>query len=1100
MPSYLVAPTRIAAWLIVGSLPWSGLVAGTALVRADEPAALGNDFFEKRVRPLLAEHCLDCHGEDHSESDLRLDSLNGFLRGGKRGPALVAEQADASLFISAVRHGEILKMPPKTKLAARQIADLIAWVEMGAPWPNSSPTPVIVPAANDVDRELRPEELGFWSLQPIASPDLPDIVRDAWARLPLDAFILARLNETGLRPAPRATRRTLIRRVTFNLTGLPPTPAEIDAFLPDQASDAFARLVDRLLQSPAYGQRWGRHWLDVARYADSNGMDENLAYANAYRYRDYVVAAFNQDKPFDQFVREQIAGDVLAVHLTDDASNDALAATGFLTLGAKMLAEDDPVKMQMDIIDEQIDTLGRAFMGLTLGCARCHDHKFDPLLTSDYYALAGIFKSTKTMEDFSVVARWQERPLASAADIQRQEQQQQRVAATVAQIDALMKNATLKVINDDRRHLGDYLLAAERQRKLSAATARLAAVAASSETDKVVVVEAETVNRGNLVSLDDGYGEGIGVIAGPGGPNHGELEFSISQAGSYVIAARYAAADARPTRLTVAGKLVNSAACGEVTGSWYPDTQRWSIEGQCSLPAGPCTVHFDRDGPIPHIDKLMFVAVSQLIDTSTGELERVSDDFTPKSEFVVQWTKYLNGLAANSNMPLAVWNAFAAGLESPKWQAALSEIFATTPQTIDLRVLARQFSKRAARLLDQDAEQDSPFEEQLRAVLLDDAGPFRSSTTIKAHFPAATRQELVTLRTEKQEQEQAISKLPTAMAVSDGTPGDVRIHIRGSHLIKGRVVARRFPVAFQRLPTAHIAPDGSGRLELAKWMTRADHPLTARVIVNRVWQWHFGEGLVRSPDNFGRLGQTPTHPQLLDWLTTRFIESGWSLKKLHRLILLSATYQMSTQWNQQAATIDPENRLQWRFNRRRLEVEAIRDAMLAISGQLEEQIGGSILPTENRKYVTSTTANVDPVAYQTNRRSLYLPVVRSALYEVFQAFDFADPSAMSGRRQSTTVAPQALFMMNSKFVSEQTRAMAESLTADFDDDAGRVRVTYQRALGRPPSALEISRATDYVQAYTMRQASDVDPLEARTRAWQSLCRVILATNEFIFVE
>ncbi|HJN08991.1 MAG TPA: DUF1553 domain-containing protein [Pirellulaceae bacterium] len=282
-------------------------------------------------------------------------------------------------------------------------------------------------------------------------------------------------------------------------------------------------------------------------------------------------------------------------------------------------------------------------------------------------------------------------------------------------------------------------------------------------------------------------------------------------------------------------------------------------------------------------------------------------------------------------------------------------------------------------------------------------------------------------------------------------------------------------------------------------MTRADHPLTARVIVNRVWQWHIGEGLVRSPDNLGRLGQTPTHPQLLDWLATRFIESSWSLKELHRLILLSATYQMSSQWNAHAAAIDPENRLLWRFSRRRLEAEAIRDAMLAISGRLDEQIGGSILPTENRKYVTST-ANVDPVAYQTNRRSLYLPVVRSALYEVFQAFDFADPSVMSGRRQSTTVAPQALFIMNSKFVTEQTRAMAEWLTADDGDDAGRVRVTYQRTLGRPPTTSEISRATSYVQAYTMRQAADIEPLEARIRAWQSFCRVILATNEFIFLE
>lgn len=1099
MPSHYASRIQVATVLSIGWWLCSSLPAGPALIFADDAPRKGDEFFEQRVRPVLVEHCLDCHNEDQAESDLRLDSLHGFLRGGKRGPALVVGKPDTSLFISAVRHGEILKMPPKTKLPAREIADLIAWVEMGAPWPNALPAPVVAPAAHDADRELRAEELDFWSWQPIASPDVPDTIRNAWVESPLDAFILARLDAAGCRPAPRATRRTLIRRATFDLTGLPPTPAEISAFLQDDAPDAFRRLIDRLLQSPGYGQRWGRHWLDVARYADSNGLDENLAYASAYQYRDYVVSALNQDKPFDQFVREQIAGDLLAASQTGEASRDALAATGFLSLGAKMLAEDDPVKMQMDIIDEQIDTLGRAFMGLTLGCARCHDHKFDPLLTSDYYALAGIFKSTKTMENFKVVARWQERPLASAAEIQRQEEQRQRVAATAARIDALVKSATLDFVNGERRHTGDYLLAAQRQTQLNAAAGRLAALAKSAQTDAVVVVEAETVKQGNLVALRDGYGEGIGVVIGPGGANHGELEFTVTHADSYVVAVRYAAAEARPMRLTVAGKLVNPAACGQVTGSWFPDTQRWFSEGQCRLPAGPCTIHFDRDGPIPHIDKLMFVPISQLLETSTGALDPLTEDFTPKSEFIDQWTRYLDGLPEGSESPLVIWKAIAAGDEDPKWQAAAKAIFPTAPPKFDLRELAQQFNNRAARLLSQEAAQDSPFEKHFRAVLFDNAGPFKTSPAIEDHFAESTRYELATLRGKKKLQELAIPTLPSAMAVSEGTPEDVRIHIRGSHLTQGRVVPRRMPVVFQKNAPAPGGFEGSGRLELAAWMTSPDHPLTARVIVNRVWQWHFGEGLVRSPDNFGRLGQPPTHPQLLDWLATRFIESGWSLKELHRLIMLSATYQMSTAWNEQAAALDPENRLWWRFSRQRLEAEAIRDAMLAISGQLDKRMGGSILPTENRKYVTST-ANVDPVAYKSNRRSVYLPVVRSALYDVFQAFDFADPSVMSGRRQSTTVAPQALFMMNSQFAIDQTRALAERLIANCDDDAERVRVAYERSLGRLPSAAEVSTATNYVQAYTKRLGTDVDPPASRLRAWQSLCRVILATNEFIFVE
>jgi hypothetical protein len=665
------------------------------------------------------------------------------------------------------------------------------------------------------------EKSSYWAFQrPVRH--CPPIVSDrAWVHSPIDGFILAALEARGLKPAQAAEKRTLIRRATFDLLGLPPHPDDVRAFLADESPDAFARVVDRLLGSPHYGQRWARHWLDVARYADSNGLDENLAYANAYRYRDYVIAAFNSDKPYDRFVIEQLAGDLLAqdeANRGEDGAGQApdverfskLIATGFLALGAKMLAEDDPVKMQMDIIDEQVDTIGRTFLGLTLGCARCHDHKFDPISSADYYALAGIFKSTRTMENFTVVARWQERALASRDAVERDADLKRKIAATQADIE------------------------------------RLEADAASAAK------QPERVNQ---------------------------------------------------------------------------------------------------------------------------------------------------------------------------------------------------------------------------------------------------------LREEKKALEASLAQIPHAMAVADDKPENLRVHVRGSHLELGPEVPRAFPRVLTHQDSAPIGPDRSGRLELARWLASADHPLTARVLANRIWHWHFGAGLVRSTDNFGKLGEQPTHPELLDWLACQFVDGGWSIKSLHRLIMLSSSYQMSSAPCETAARLDPENRLWWRMNRRRLEAEAIRDAMLAASGQLDHTMGGSLLCVANREYVTST-ANVNPVVYDTRRRSIYLPVIRSAVYDVFQAFDFPDPSVQSGTRQTSTVAPQALFMMNSRLVLQQCRALAAELLSDNSlDDPARVRALYEQAYSRPPDDQEVMAALEYVERYAVASGPGVDSsAEPRRKAWQSLVRAVMSANEFLYID
>ena len=586
---------------------WAAVLASGIVVPG---AAQDGDFFEKEVRPILANRCFACHGPHAGEGQagLRLDSLDGMLRGGRSGPALVPGRSGRSLLIHAVNHDTSLQMPPKSKLPIDEVRTLTRWVDAGAHWPNAKPPRASTRRPAGGSSEFSDEERSHWAFQPVRDPRVPEV-----GDHPIDAFLLSRLQSEGFRPAPRADKRTLIRRATIDLHGLPPTPHEVQAFLNDSSDGAFARVVDRLLASPRYGERWGRHWLDVARYADSNGMDDNIVHADAWRYRDYVIQAFNQDKPYDQFVREQLAGDVIT-SWGDDNRAEGLIATGFLMLGPKMVGEDDPVKQQLDFADEQLATTSRAFLALTIDCARCHDHKFDPIRSSDYYSMLGIFTSTKTVLTYRVTSKL---------------------------------NATA-------------LAGADADRKLS-------------------------------------------------------------------------------------------------------------------------------------------------------EIER---RFDYHDDFVTHYNPVI------------------------------------TPKQV--------------------------IEEQKRAV----------QDALNDYYD-----------------------VPKAMAVSEGELQNLPVMIRGSHLTPGATAPRRFPAVLAGEDQAPVAPDSSGRRELAAWLTRPDHPLTARVMVNRIWKWHFGEGIVRTPDNFGTLGDFPDHPELLDWLARRFVESGWSVKALHRLMMLSSAYQMSGMRDPAAARVDPENRL-----------------------------------------------------------------------------------------------------------------------------------------------------------------------------------------------
>lgn len=807
----------------------AGLGCLPAWAQAQErpPTAEQLRFFETSIRPLFVEHCLKCHGPDKQKADLRLDSREAILKGGLSGLAVMPGHPGKSLLIKAVSYrDDELKMPPKGKLSDRQIADLTRWIQMGAPFPQN-----VTKSKGESGRD-------HWAFRAPVDPAVPAVKNVGWPRSPLDQFVLAQLEAKGLQPAPPADRRTLIRRATFDLIGLPPTPAEVDAFLADKSADAFAKVVDRLLASQHYGERWGRHWLDVARYADSNGLDENVAFGNAWRYRDYVVAALNQDKPYDQFLLEQLAGDLLpppAAPLTKGgmegvaSRTQRLIATGFLALGPKVLAEGDEKKMELDIIDEQIDTFGRALMGLTLGCARCHDHKFDPITTRDYHGLAGIFTSTRTMENFKRVARWHEHSLGSAEDTAR------------------------KAVHDKK-------------------------VAQSKE------------------------------------------------------------------------------------------------------------------------------AIQQLTAKANDKVKK-------------------------------------------------------------------------------EAKPGTTFPKDLEPL-----------------YAAEVRSELKRLRDELAALEKSAPAMPAAMGVADGKVMDVPVFLRGDHLKPGKIVARQVPVILAGAGAPAFDDKHSGRLELARWLVRPDHPLTARVMVNRIWRWHFGKGIVPTPDNFGLLGEAPVNQLLLDWLAHRFIENKWSIKSMHRMMMLSSTYQLSAATDPKAVLIDPENRLNWRANVKRLEAEAIRDNLLAVSGLLDRSMGGSLLHVKNRDYFFDHTSK-DTTKYDSRRRSLYLPVVRNNVYDVFQLFDFPDPAVANGDRATTTVATQALFLMNSDLVAQVCEQWAGSLLKVSQlDDAGRIHAIYRQAYAREPTVEEAARARTLVRSVeTALTRGEPNADRRRLQAWASLCQTVVSANEFVYL-
>ena len=919
------------------------------------PAAAPGEFFEKKIRPIFADNCQGCHNPELKTGGLDLSTPEGFANGSRSGPIVSPDNPEGSRLLSVIGYEEKLKMPPRMKLSDPQIAALREWVMAGAPWPGAE----VAPPANVVEQQAETEELlftedqrNFWAFQPVDDPAPPEVRRESWIQSPIDRFVLARLEQEGLAPASPADRPTLLRRATFDLTGLPPTEEEIARFVADDSPDAFERVVSRLLGSPRYGERWGRHWLDVARYADSTGNDEDHRYPHAWRYRDYVIAAFNDDTPYDQFVREQIAGDLLASGGPDGINRRGIVATGFLALGPKALAQQDKDKMLYDVYDEQMDVVTKAFLGLTVTCARCHDHKFDPILTKDYYSLVGIFASTKSLRlPRTFVSKPWVTPLAPEEEYQRYLQHRDDIAAKKFEIVDMVSE---HVERHNRRLVGKlakYMLAA---RRVYHDGAVLGDLAVEERLDKDVL--------GRWVS--------------------------------------YLSPQTDDTRLHLS--------------DWQSAPEETLPEVALAYQAG---------------------------------FEELACEWR---ETMRRWRKAVKKAVKRKNMPPP---------DRPKFDAEEDPFFYDV-----------NFSERGPFALSEE-EQDAVIPPPTGAVV------------------AGLRQELKLL-------EETLPREPDlASSVAEGDLVEQKVFIRGDHHNPGESVSRGFPTILGGRDEPPIT-ESSGRLALAQWLTRDDHPLTARVMVNRIWHWHFGEGLVRSPNNFGKLGERPTHPALLDYLAKRFVDGGWSIKKMHRLLMLSSTYRMSSKTAADSLGKDPENKLLTRFERRRLNVEAIRDGLLALDGSLDLEMGGTLqfgYGTDRENSSDRLSMNPEKV----DRRLVYLPLRRANLPTLLNLFDFGDATTTTGKRSGTNVAPQALFMMNSDFVATRARNLARTLLDDGSTgNAQRLERAYLITLNRRAESYEIESGLAYLDRLGREPAASMEDLDA----WQSLCRVLMASNEFIYLE
>jgi len=903
------------------------------------------DFFEKEIRPLLHKHCYKCHSTEAEKlkGALLLDSRQGWESGGDSGPAIVPGDVEGSLLLRAVSYADDdLQMPPKYKLADYERAALGKWVEAGAADPRDHQTEG---KAKGVDLVKGRE---FWAFRPVANHNVPKMnpAPGQGENLgAIDRFILSRLARERIEPVGLARPETLLRRLYFDLIGLPPTPEQIDDFLTDPSPEAYERLVDRLLGSPQFGEAWGRHWLDVARFAESSGGGRSLMFKDAWRFRDYVINAFNDDKPFDQFIREQIAGDLMPAG-TREQQNERFVATGFLALGPHNYELQDKELLRMEVVDEQIETVGRAFLGMTLGCARCHDHKFDPVPTDDYYALAGIFRSTQSLVPGNV-SGWVARELEPEPALKKVIEQH---AGETKKANAALKTAKKEL------------------RKVEETSGKAGIFVDDLEAELVGDWMKSTSNKtyfGDNYIHDKGEGKGQKKVI---------FTAELEEAGEYEVRFGYTAGNNRAQKAPVT---------------------------------------------IEHADGPTTILINQ------REKPPINDNFKIMGRF--------------------------------QFNAGKAVVSVSNANTRDV-VIA-------------DAVVFVPV-----AELKKDSVPGQRLAKLRGEVDRLVKRVDALKKTKS-------TDLPKAMSVQDEKEtGDWHVHIRGEIRNKAAVVPRGFLQVASKTKTVAqptIAAGRSGRLELAEWVASSDNPLTSRVMVNRIWHHLIGKGLVRTTDNFGMMGEKPSHAALLDWLAHQFVVDQWSVKKMIRRIIMSRTYRLASTGESVGWAGDPENRLIWRANRKRLTAEAIRDSILSVSGPLSMQQGGPTI----RKFSQYDWG----YEFNTIRRSVYVPLFRNTLLEVLEAFDVANPNVVSGRRSETTLPTQALYLMNSPFVNAEAERAGERISRNGVTDAERVRLAYRLALGREPSAIEADVVMKFIGKSKTGQKS---------RTWSALAHSLFGSVDF----
>ncbi|QDU37885.1 Planctomycete cytochrome C [Maioricimonas rarisocia] len=1315
----------LAALILIG--PFAGL-----LNAADRPEFSAEDieFFEKEIRPIFVEHCQECHGAEEPEAGLRLDARATILRGGDTGPAIVPGKPDESELILAVQYDPAgYQMPPEGRLPNETIAKLVEWVRRGAPWPDED-----VEVAGGSEFNLT-ERATHWSFQPLAVVEPPAVQNEEWCRNPIDRFILAKLEENGLTPAGDADLRTWLRRASFDVIGLPPSPEEIEQALAAPADGVHPQIVDRLLASPHHGERWGRHWLDLVRYAESRGHEFDYDVPNPWHYRDYVIRALNADVPYDRFVVEHIAGDLLTSGShpvagdryprrlnPQSGANESLLATGFWFLGEWVHSPVDIRQEEAERFDNMIDVYSKTFLGLTVACARCHDHKFDPIRQKDYYALQGFLQSS-SYRQARFASLDHNRGIAEQLDKLRAEASQP------------LRHTIADLAEPVVHQLDKYLLAAR--------AALEAGIETTPEANQLIIADFESDRYDGWTVTGDAFGSGpqtletvapyqgrINAIGrrfvnshqkrngGRGDAHTGRLtspSFEISRKLIRMLVGGGAHEGKTCVNLLVDGKVVRTAT-GRNNNRMFPVT--WEVEEFLGKTAQIEIVDEETGG-------WGNIGVDHIVQTNDRAPRMTPDEFTPafrrrlvtiarehavNVDVLEEWVAFLN--SAPESGPLAGWTrriqnggaegevaaaaiaaevtpptldallaadehativdfrqtdrvlqdgtsfgttakpagttwlsddpqqpvaaiaevtgmhrdpvwkrlGYAPGtmrdpgrigswdrggktLRTPSFEVDSGRIFALvrgrcrTYVAVDSHILingplhgslisehdtkgewawvehdVRRYASHRAHLEiypidDADlsivavvqSEQPPTLPGDLPSVdPLDDAGPLQApqaAQQLRWAFEAALNQlldvapsrpapaarsyelanwmirhpQLFSLDTEdartRLEQtaapfiarrrellEQIRPVSPTAPAMLDATGEDEYVFIRGNWRKRGDTVPRRFLEVFDGLehPTGDELGPGSGRLQLAMQMVDPEQtPILPRVIVNRIWHHYFGRGLVPTPDDFGHLGQTPSHPELLDWLANELVASGWSLKHIHRLILLSSTYRMtsdrtpeafgsSPETATKALEIDPQNRLLYRMNVKRLEGEAIRDAILALSGHFDPTLYGPSVPVHLTPFMEGRgrPKQSGPVDGK-GRRSLYISVRRNFPNPLFQAFDFPTPHSTIGRRSVSNVPAQALALMNNPLVVEESKRWGSRLLEETPNatTADRIRRMYVAAYGRQPTKMELTAGTQFVEM----QARSYDSEPDDPRVWGDYGHVIWNVKEFIFI-